>query len=520
MKPQTFFSPAGLVTLLSMATSIDAQTSGETCCDLLGQAGLSQRLFTISTETYVNAEATYWSLDNANRKPKCIFMPQTADEVATAIKALNGPAVSNVHSKKTCNKGCKFAVRGAGHMANPGANNINDGVTIDFSAMTTTTYHADRSIASIQPGTRWGSVYTELAKYETMVLGGRASTVGVSGLILGGGNSFYSSQRGFACDGVANFEVVLADGSIVNANATNEHADLYRALKGGSSNFGIVTRYDLNTFTAPATLWGGTIGFAASAGAQLISTLQKFVSVLGDEGHQSDSAIVFWTYTQGGGLPEPIIISALHNVEGKVDAPGLADFVSIPGNVSFAMRTDSLVAFTDELEVPRGSYNSWRTLTFKNSGEVMTHAVDTYNAMVKEFEAEAPTLGFTAQCMFQGLSVNQFKQAAVNGGNVLGLDDRTDNLIMFLGMLAYKDPSLESLVNAKMTAWVDDIKKFAASKGADDEYLFLNYAHISQSPFRSYGQKNLAFMKEVADKYDPRGVFQINMPGGFKISKA
>ncbi|TLD18109.1 hypothetical protein PspLS_10466 [Pyricularia sp. CBS 133598] len=520
MKPQTFFSPAAWVTILSMAISIDAQASGETCCDLLGQAGLSQRLFTSSSEIYVAAASTYWSLDNANRTPKCIFMPQTAEEVATAVKALTGPAASNVHSKETSNKGCKFAVRGAGHMANPGANSINDGVTIDFSAMTTTTYHADKSIASIQPGTRWGSVYTELAKYETMVLGGRASTVGVAGLILGGGNSFYSSERGFACDGVANFELVLANGSIVNANASNEHADLYRALKGGSSNFGIVTRFDLKTFSAPATLWGGTIGFAASAGAQLISTLQKFVSVLGDEGHRSDSAIVFWTYTQGAGLPEPIVISALHNVQGKVDAPGLADFVAIPGNITFAMRTDSLVGFTNELEVPRGSYNSWRTLAFKNDGEVMTHAVEKYNAMVLEFEAEAPTLGFTAQCMFQGLSANQFKQAAVNGGNSLGLDDRTDNLIMFLGMLAYKDSSLESVVNAKMTAWVDDIKKFAASKGADDEYLFLNYADISQSPFRSYGEKNLAFMKGVSDKYDPHGVFQTSVPGGFKLSKA
>lgn len=42
---------------------------------------------------------------------------------------------------------------------------------------------------------------------------------------------------------MVNFEVVLADGSIVNANA-NEHRDLWRALKGGSGNFGFVTRVD------------------------------------------------------------------------------------------------------------------------------------------------------------------------------------------------------------------------------------------------------------------------------------
>lgn len=55
--------------------------------------------------------------------------------------------------------------------------------------------------------------------------------------------SFHSQSRGLACDAVSNFEVVLADGSIVNANA-NENADLYRGLKGGSGNLGFVTKID------------------------------------------------------------------------------------------------------------------------------------------------------------------------------------------------------------------------------------------------------------------------------------
>lgn len=42
-------------------------------------------------------------------------------------------------------------------------------------------------------------------------------------------------------DQVVNYEVVLADGSIVEANATT-NSDLFRALKGGSNNFGIVSR--------------------------------------------------------------------------------------------------------------------------------------------------------------------------------------------------------------------------------------------------------------------------------------
>ena len=88
-----------------------------------------------------------------------------------------------------------------------------------------------------------------------IVQGGRLAPIGVPGLLLGGGISFYGNQYGFACDSVINFEVVLADGSIVNANK-RKNPDLYWALKGGSSNFGIVTRFDLQTYSSPK-VWAG-----------------------------------------------------------------------------------------------------------------------------------------------------------------------------------------------------------------------------------------------------------------------
>lgn len=61
--------------------------------------------------------------------------------------------------------------------------------------------------------------------------------VGVGGLLLGGGLSFLSAQYGFACDNVVNYEIVLANSTIVNANAEN-NTDLFWALKGGGNQFG------------------------------------------------------------------------------------------------------------------------------------------------------------------------------------------------------------------------------------------------------------------------------------------
>lgn len=72
-----------------------------------------------------------------------------------------------------------------------------------------------------------------------------------------GGMSYFAPRFGFVCDNVKNFEVVLASGSIVNANSS-VNQDLWFALKGGSNNFGIVTRFDIKIFSQ-GDIWGGNI---------------------------------------------------------------------------------------------------------------------------------------------------------------------------------------------------------------------------------------------------------------------
>jgi FAD/FMN-containing dehydrogenase len=84
-----------------------------------------------------------------------------------------------------------------------------------------------------------------------------------TGLLLGGGLSFLSPAHGFAADSFKELDVVLVSGELVTATATNEHADLFLALKGGANRFGIVTRYELypvHTGTKEDKTWfGGTI---------------------------------------------------------------------------------------------------------------------------------------------------------------------------------------------------------------------------------------------------------------------
>lgn len=102
----------------------------------------------------------------------------------------------------------------------------------------------------------WSDVYKYLEPHGLAVPGGRIGPVGVPGLLLAGGVNFYGNEVGWAADSVVNYEIVLADGSLTNVN--KKHLpDLFWALKGGSSNFGIVTRFDVETIKSPK-IWGGT----------------------------------------------------------------------------------------------------------------------------------------------------------------------------------------------------------------------------------------------------------------------
>jgi hypothetical protein len=65
----------------------------------------------------------------------------------------------------------------------------------------------------------------------------------------------------------------------------------------------------------------------------------------------------------------------------------------------------------------------------------------------------------------------------------------------------------------------DGIQKFTTGKGTRVEYLYLNYADKDQDPLSAYGADKVSFMKKVAKKYDPFGVYQRLLPGGFKISQ-
>lgn len=91
----------------------------------------------------------------------------------------------------------------------------------------------------------------------------------------------------------------------------------------------------------------------------------------------------------------------------------------------------------------------------------------------------------------------------------------TSTVLLFSGL--WPNSSSSDSIYRKGRDAFTAIKAVAERKGVLRKFEYLNYAGPHQSPLASYGADNLDFLRQVGKKYDPTGVFQSKVPGGFKL---
>ena len=175
--------------------------------------------------------------------------------------------------------------------------------------------------------------------------------------------SFFSGRHGWALDNVKNYEVwplfvplcvpalstyiivirltrlgplqvVLANDSIVQVNHQS-HPDLYWALRGGGNNFGIVTRFDLETFPQ-GQLWGGSKSYTIDQNATLLRALTNFNSA--SPGDPDAALIVAFAYFRDNSTYIASVSYAYARPE--VDPPIYDEFKMLPHRSSHMQITN------------------------------------------------------------------------------------------------------------------------------------------------------------------------------------
>jgi FAD/FMN-containing dehydrogenase len=155
-------------------------------------------------------------------------------------------------------QGLDIAIRGGGHNG-PGLGSVDDGLVIDLSGLKTITVDPDARVATIGGGCVLGDVDAATHEHALATPAGIISTTGAGGLMLGGGVGHLTRKCGLSIDNILGAEVVLADGSVVTADE-NTNDDLYRAIRGGGGNFGVVTQlkvrlHPISTVVAGPMFW-------------------------------------------------------------------------------------------------------------------------------------------------------------------------------------------------------------------------------------------------------------------------
>jgi len=328
-----------------------------------------------------------------------------------------------------------------------------------------------------------------------------------------GGNSFFAARYGFVCDNVENFEVVLASGRIVDAiNQTN--SDLWQALKGASNNFGIVTRIDLTAFPS-GDIWGGVVLYPASTIPAQIDAFVKFNDNIEKDPYAS--LITFWAYTSAHNTT--VVENAYEYTKSVANASIFSDLLAIKPEIpnTNTLRIANLTSLTTELEAASNLRDLFATLSFANDADLIA---EVYKISTQLLEPVKTAKGLTWITMFQPIPSIITTHSEERGGNVMGLNRAKGNQVLFLFFVQWDDAADDEALQSAASTYMQKVTQLTKQEGKSNEWIYLNYALQDQDPLGSYGQANLDKIEAAAKAYDPSGVFQKLVPGGFKIANA
>lgn len=167
----------------------------------------------------------------AKGTPAVVVRPKTSQDVSEAIN----------FAKKN---NLILSVKSGGH-SGTGQSTNNGGMVIDLMYLNRVEIvDAAQNIVRIGTGALWGDVMMKLKEHGLAISSGDTKTVGVGGLVTGGGIGWMARKFGLTIDSVVAAEVVTATGQILQVNEA-ENSDLFWGIRGGGGNFGIVTHVDI-----------------------------------------------------------------------------------------------------------------------------------------------------------------------------------------------------------------------------------------------------------------------------------
>jgi FAD/FMN-containing dehydrogenase len=201
--------------------------------------------------------------------------------------------------------GLPVAVRSTGH-SNAGLSTNHGGMVIDVRPMAEVRLlDPERRLVRLGSGATWGEASRVLGRHDLAISSGDTTSVGVGGLLLGGGIGWLVRRFGLTIDSLVAAELVTADGAIVRVSADDD-PELFWALRGGGGNFGVVTAFELTANRVPGVFFG-KITYPRSEAATVLKGWRDYLRIAPDE---LTSFVPL--YPSFGGDPMPLFIGVCY----------------------------------------------------------------------------------------------------------------------------------------------------------------------------------------------------------------
>ncbi|RYC55300.1 hypothetical protein CHU98_g10910 [Xylaria longipes] len=400
------------------------------------------------SQEYKQANGSYFSAFENELEPWCIARPSDVSQVQNLITTLR-PHILSGH--------CQVAIRGAGHTPFAGSANVHNGVTIDMRRLKGIDLNKDKSIVQIGVGETWTTVYTELEKHSLTVPGGRVGRIGVTGFILGGGLSMFSTRTGFACDSVTEFQIALASGEVACAN-NQQNPDLFWALKGGLNNFGVVTSFKMKTIKS-GHIWGGITYYAPEAFSQLLEKACDFVENETDE----DTHIMC---SAGYGFGQQAVSCVMYHTRGEENPVSLQRFTSIEPQIPqmCSMRTSTHLDFSEELSKfsSDGLRQYWASITIHADIALMQLFHNKWQETLAQINNAK---GFIFSFGFHPLTKALLKNSEKAGGNAAVIPPSDGPLFVLLVNPIWELPGDDQRIFEAVGDLMSELRSLARERG-------------------------------------------------------
>ncbi len=387
-----------------------------------------------------------------------------------------------------------LAIRAGGHSV-AGYSTIDDGLLLDLRPLRSITVDPVSRVARVGAGVTWGELDAATQEFGLATTGGRMTTTGVAGFVLGSGSGWLERMYGLACDNIVSARVVTADGRVVTASE-DENADLFWGLRGGGGNFGVVTEFELRLHPVGPTVFGGVVMYPRD---QAAGVCRNFRQVMADASREVASGVIMMTAPPAPFVPADLQGRPAVGVfmayfgdpdEGPSALSALRDFGTPAVDMVGPLPYVALQAVTDPANPP-GRRNSWHSDLF---AELSDAAIDAFVDSANQATSPASVMILARS---GGAIADVREDATAIGGRA------ADWFYHCYGAWTEGD-------DATHIAWVKDAA--AALRPWTTAGMALNFfSDVDDRRVRSaFGEEKYRRLVELKDRYDPGNLFDRN----------